>query len=76
MEKDIATTLTSSFLVIYQCLFLNEPDEIHQKCGELITETTGKSVYELLYLSDVRMMTFNYLLYGLIINILFPARKR
>lgn len=45
--------MANSFLVIYQCLFLNEPDEIHQRCGELITETTGQSVYELLHLSDV-----------------------
>lgn len=54
LQKDIATTLANSFLVIFQCLFLKEPDEIHQKCGELITETTGQSVYELLSLSDVR----------------------
>lgn len=55
LQTDLSTTLVNSFPVIYQCLFLNEPDEIHQKCGQLITETTGQSVYELLHLSDVRL---------------------
>lgn len=48
IRKDVADTLSLSFLTIYPYLFLNETTEIINKCIDFIIQNTESTLYNLL----------------------------
>lgn len=55
VQKDLSSTICSSFLSIYTYLYLNESTEMNNKCMNFIIQNTGNSLYHLLK-SDIKVM--------------------
>jgi hypothetical protein len=55
-EKELASSLSASFLTIYSYLSLNEPDEVNDKCIDFVVENTTRNLYHLLQ-SDITVRT-------------------